>query len=97
MTKLAIVAMIAALAIAMLMPHEAKAKARGDAVGAAVAVPMTDAAKAKLDAADAPMPPAFFATATTTHELTKSEKRAAIKALKAEIKRLQKEIKRLSR
>ena len=103
MTKLAtIVAAVLAFLMVWLSfaPATVHAKAQGDTIGAPKATVMTGAASAKLNAIDAPVAPArVYSTevSKTTHKLTKSEKRAAIRELKAEIKRLQKEVKRLSK
>lgn len=103
MTKLAIAAAIIATALALLIPHEANAKAKGDNVGAPVKEMTTGTSRA--DIADGLMPPAYFyrasmatsTMATSTEKMTRAEKRAAIKELKAEIKRLQKILRSLTR
>lgn len=90
----------------VLHPTPTQAKAKGDTIGAPKKEVMSDTAKAKLDLLDIPFPTGttFMPTAgageklsTTTRTLTKSEKRAQIKEMKAEIKRLQKLIKTLSK
>lgn len=91
MKTLAILAAIVALAIAMLVPHNAHAKAKGDTIGAPINTTMTGAAMAKLNAVDAPP------TATTTHKLTRMEKRARIAELKREIRVLKAELKKLTK
>lgn len=103
MTKLAIAAAIVAMALALLTPHEARAKAKGDSVGAPVKEMTTGTSRAEM--AESTMPPAFFyrasmassTMATSTEKMTRAEKRAAIKELKAEIKRLQRELRKLTR
>ena len=103
MTKLAILAAIVATAFILLMPSYAHAKAKGDNVGAPVKEVTTGASRA--DIADGLIPPAYFyrasmassTMATSTEKMTKAEKRAAIKELRAEIKRLQKLVRSLTR
>jgi hypothetical protein len=107
MTRATIIALIAAIAalIALMTPEYAHAKAQGDSIGAPTKAQTTGASRA--DMADAPLIPAYFysaesansatTTATSTERMTRAEKRAHLKALKAEIKRLEKIIKELKR
>lgn len=103
MTRAAIIALIVALAaiITLMMPTRAHAKATGDTVGAPKKETTTGTSRA--DMVDAVMPPAYFfsttatTTATSTEKMTKKEKRAHLKALKAEIKRLEKLIRELKK
>lgn len=103
MTRIAIIAGIVAIALALMLPHEARAKAKGDNVGAPVKEMTTGTSRA--DIADGLIPPAYFyrasmassTMATSTEKMTRAEKRAAIKELKAEIKRLQKLVRSLTR
>lgn len=103
MTRIAIAAAIVALAFALLVPYDAHAKAKGDTIGAPTK-PMTTG-MSRADMADSNLLPAFFydasmaksTMATSTEKMTRAEKRAAIRELKAEIKRLQKILRSLSK
>lgn len=103
MTKLATIAATAAMALALLMPIYAHAKAQGDTIGAPMKPVMTGTSRA--DMADAPAQPTYtttvavkdaaIAAATTTP--TRAQQHAQIKKLMAEVARLEKLLKSLSK
>lgn len=110
MTKFAIVAAIAAMALALLLPMSVHAKAKGDTIGASTKPVLTGTSRA--DMADAITPTAFYyeasTTATSTAKSTGTAKATAkpsvssydeqrIELLKQQIALLQQLIKLLSK